>query len=217
MSFLSDFLDSPEKLYSFIGAAAAITIPLIVNVCKDFYFDCLKRTTEKSYISVQLIFLLDEFASKCGDVSWDQGYDPSFPTPNEHEYNDQVEAPIFDMSSVKGEHKYLEASMLYKLQNINIEVFKSKVRLRDLVNSPSFDYSDLPGYYETRRREYANIGLYACNIADELRKNFDVPSHHDWNPRDSILDSIKQMNRCRSVRKLKGLERKARLIMQNAK
>ncbi len=56
MPFFADFMDSPEKLYSFIGAAAAVSIPLVVNTCKDFYFDFQKRKTEKNYIVIQILF-----------------------------------------------------------------------------------------------------------------------------------------------------------------
>lgn len=213
MSFFSDFLNSPEKLYSFIGAAAAISIPLIVNVCKDFYFDYQKRKTEKNYIVVQLIYLLDDFVYKCAEVSWDQGYNPSCPETDPLEFEAQTKEPMFDMSSVKGDHKYLDPIMLYNLQGINIEIAKAKERLREITNSPDFDHFEIFFFFTQRRREFADIGIKVSKITDELRRKFKVPGRDDWNPRDTIVRSINQMNRHRSNVQLKRMERKAKIIM----
>lgn len=213
MSFFAGFMDSPEKLYSFIGAAAAVSIPLVVNTCKDFYFDYQKRKTERNYIVVQLLFLLDDFVSQCGEVSWDQGYDPNYPEPDEHEYEAQTKDPVFDMSSVKGDHKYLEPMMLYELHSINVEIIKAKERLREITNSPGFDYSEIGFFFTQRRREFAEIGLKVSKIADELRSSFKVPSHEDWNPRDTIIRSINNMNRKQAISQINRMERKSKRVM----
>ena len=213
MSFFEDFISEPAKFYPFLGAAAAVSLPLFFNFFKDLYFDSQKRKTERNYIAVQLIFLLDDFAYNCGEVSWDYGYNPSFPETESHEYEAQTKDPVFDMTSVKGEHKHLQPMMLYRLQNINIEIAKAKDRLRYITNSPNFDYDDLPGYFKSRRKEYAAIGLYASDIADELRRKFKVPYRDDWNPRIIINNSIKSMNRQTSIFQLKKMESKSKWIM----
>lgn len=213
MSLFTDFLNSPEKLSSFIGAAVAVSVPLIVNTGKDLYFDIKKIKTEKNYIVVQLIYLLDDFVSQCGDVSWDQGYDPNYPEPELHEYEAQTKEPVFDMSSVKGEHKYLDSKMLYELQGISIEIVKANERLREITNSPVFDYDDIEFYFTQRRRAFAEIGLMASKIVDDLRTRFKVPSREGWNPRDTIISSVNNMNRQRAITQIKKMERKAKRIM----
>lgn len=217
MSFLSDFANSPEKLYSFLGAAAAVSIPLIVNTCKDFYFDFQKRKTERNYVVVQLIYLLDDFVSQCADVAWDLGYDPYYPEPDIYEFQAQTKNPVFDITSVKGDHKYLEPMMLYKLQGINVELAKSKNRLREITNEPSFDPDDAKYYFTERRREFANIGLKVSDITDELRKDFGVPQRDDWHPQDVIIKSLNQMNRQRAKIEFNKMERKARNVMAKYK
>jgi len=213
MSALSSFIDSPEKLYSFIGASLAIAIPLSVNVIKEFYFDWKKRKTEESYLIVQLIFLLDEFVARCGAVAWDVGYDTMYPPPSLEEYQDQVQLPFFDITSIKGEHKFLKPLMLYRLIGINIDITKSKNVLSEHVNSPSFGYHDLDEYYDLRRREFANIGLKASYLAEELREKFKIPNHEDWNPKGAILRSLKQLNRERARIKFDSMYRKSKRIM----
>lgn len=213
MSFFEGLISDPGKFYPFLGATVAVSVPLFFNLIKEVYFDLQKRKTERNYIAVQLIFLLDDLAYSCGEVSWDYGYDPSSPEPERHDYKAQIPNPVFDMTSVKGEQKFLQPLMLYRLQNINIEMAKIKGRLRDITNSPSFDYDDLPRYYRSRRKEYALLGLYASNIADELRDEFKIPYRNDWNPRLTINDSLKSMHKQESSFQLKKMQRKAKTVM----
>jgi len=175
MSFFEEFLNDPSKLYPFLGAVAALSLPLIVNTGKEIYFDLKKRKTERNYIIVQLVFLLDEFASKCGEVSWDQGFDPLYPEPDECGYQPQVEIPTFSLSEVKGEHKYLDPLMLYRLQNISVELHKANEKLREITNHPAFDYDDVHHFYLERRKLYAHVGIYSIKISEELRKIFHMP------------------------------------------
>jgi len=213
MSFFEGFLNNPDKLSSFVGAAAALCIPLFFNAVKELLFDIRKRKTEKNYIAVQLIYLLDDFVSSCGEVSWDRGFDPYYPEPDEHEYEAQAQVPVFDLPSVKGDQKYLEPIMLYRLQGINIQLARAKQRLREITNSPSFGPEDIDDYFTERRREYAAIGLNAASMVKELRIKFKVPQRDGWNPSDTIIDSLNQMNRQRAILHLRRMERKARRIM----
>lgn len=217
MSFFEQFLDDPAKLYPFLGAVAALSLPLIVNTSKEFYFDIKKRRTERNYIIVQLIFLLDEFASKCGEVAWDQGYNPFYPEPDEHEYEPQVEIPTFSISEVKGEHKYLDPLMLYRLQNINVEIHKADEKLRLITNHPAFDYDCVHEYYTERRKLYAQVGLYSVEISEELRKSFHIPERDEWSPRNTIEQSLKSMWRTKANQTLRSKERRAKRLMSQHK
>lgn len=215
MSFFEEFINDPTKFYSFLGAAAAVSLPLIVNTCKEFYFDSEKRKTERNYITVQLIFLLDEFAFKCGEVAWDEGYDPFSYMPPEEQFEPQTELPNFDLSSVKGEHKYLEPIILYKLQNINIEIAKAKSNLREITSNPNYDISsDVHFYFMERRKSFAAIGLYAIEISDSLRRIYNIPYRSDWNPKETIQNSLKHMWRLKAIKTLSRMERKAKRVME---
>ncbi|ELY2796234.1 hypothetical protein SNN58_001684 [Cronobacter dublinensis] len=213
MSFLTDLLNNPDKLSSFIGAATALSVPLFFNAMKELYFDLKKRKTERNYIAVQLIYLLDNLVSSCGEVSWDKGFDPYYPEPDKDDYEAQAQVPEFDLSLVKGDQKYLEPIMLYRLQGINIQLARAKERLREIRNSPGFSPGDIDVYFTERRREYAAIGLNVADMVKELRIKFKVPQRDNWNPSDTILDSLNQMNRERAVHHLQRMERKARRIM----
>ncbi|MGN8239540.1 hypothetical protein [Enterobacter soli] len=207
---------SPENA-AFYGAAAAIGVPLIANFFKELWFDRRKRRAERAFISVQLVFLLDKFIANCANVSWDCGYDPMNPPPDETELEDQVQIPNFDMTSVKGEYKYLKPSLLYKLHNIDIELYKARSKLYQYQEECYFSPDLLWEYYELRRESYANVGLYVASIADELRKEFGISKTEDWDPRNSIVESMKQLRRIRANRAMGRMERKSARIMKKVK
>lgn len=192
----------------FLGGAVAIGFPLLFNLWKDFHFDKRKREAERAFISVQLVFLLDKFVALCAEVAWDEGYDPTLPPPNDDQLEDQTKIPTFDMSSVKGEHKYLEADMLARLHFIEIKLHQAKETLSEPFADWDFDgYQWM--YYERRRELLAEIGLYAAAIAEDLRKAFKIKSIADWQPANRIRKSMLHLEAERRRREESRRKRKA--------
>lgn len=195
-----------------MGAAAAIGIPLLFNMFKEMSFDSKKRKTERDYILVQLIFILDKFTAACARVAWDDGYPENEP-PSEFRAI-QVSDPVFDLSSVKGEYKYLSPEQLYRLQAIDIKLIqiKEKLRLYDV-----HDESELGGYFTTRRRFYIKLGLYTDSLIQEIRHQANI-KHNAWNNEVSPVDSIKrsqwQLWKMKSVSTLKMREKRAKNAMK---
>ncbi|OVZ95670.1 hypothetical protein CBW53_19425 [Yersinia frederiksenii] len=179
---------------------------------KEIYFDYKKRETEKNYILVQLIFILDKFTAACARVAWDDGYPENEP-PSEIRAI-QVSDPVFDLSSVKGEYKYLSPQQLYELQAIDIKLIQIKENLRSY---DVFDESDLGGYFTLRRKLYIELGLYTDSLIQEIRYQSNI-KHNAWNNEASPVDSIKrsqwQLWRMKADRILKKMERKAKNAMK---
>lgn len=195
---------SPATM-GFLGGASAIGFPLMFNLVKEIVFDKRKRNAERAYISVQLVFLLDKFVARCADVSWDEGFDPTMPEPTDENLVDQTQIPAFDMSSVKGEYKYLSADMLARLHSIEIKLNQAKEELfRDGVDW----YGDNWRHYELRRELYANVGLFAAEIADDLRKEFDIQNVDGWEPSERIRGSLKSLNKVKAERKERKRQRR---------
>ena len=213
MSFFTTIssLSTTEK--AFWGSAAVVGVPLIFNLVKDIGLDWRKRKEERAFISVQLVFLLDKFVASCADVAWDQGYDPYYPEPDEHELKPQAKIPVFDMSIVKGEHKYLKPGMLYKLHNIEIELRLAGDSLNYLAQNPSFSADDYYSYYELRRKLYAYVGLYAADISDDLRKKFKIRKTEGWEPKLRIVDSLNSIKKEKSIQAISKMKRRAERAM----
>ncbi|EMM1485372.1 hypothetical protein PO467_20310 [Enterobacter kobei] len=202
--------DLSPGMQGFLGGAAAIGVPLLFNLGKEVIFDIRKRKAERAYISVQLIFLLDKFVARCADVAWDNGFDPMMPEPHDEELEDQTQIPVFDMISVKGEHKYLKPAMLARLHTIEIKLNQANESLHNEEAVWGWEGS-LWKYYETRRELYGNVGLYAASIADDLRKEFGIKNVEGWKPSERIINSFENIKETRAQRaerkRLRKLER----------
>ncbi len=201
-----------KENWALMGAVVAIAGPLIFNMFKEMYFDSKKRKTERVYILVQLIFILDKFTADCAQVAWDDGYPPDEP-PSDIRVT-QVSAPVFDLSSVKGEYKYLSPEQLYKLQAIDIKLIQIKEKLRsyEMFDDPASDR-----YFASRRRFYIELGLYTDSLIQEIRHQANI-KHNAWNNEVSPVDSIKrsqwQLWKMKSVRTLNKRERRAKNAMK---
>jgi len=208
MNWLEQLVKDSPIVTSFVGASLATCVPLVFNLIKDVVFDYRKRKAERAFIGVQLIFILENFVSKCADISWDKGYDNEYPEEDDN-LTDQVKIENFDMSSVKGEYKYLKPKFLYKLQSINIQIYQAHQKLYRL----KADCWHLKGsldweYYEMRRELFADIGLYVADIANKLRKEFKIQRVKGWKPEKRIIRSKNQIKEEKSERKKKIKERK---------
>ncbi|MGP2966233.1 hypothetical protein [Serratia marcescens] len=205
-------MDFNKETWAFIGAATGIAIPLIFNTIKDVIFERNKRFTERRYIGVQLVFLLDKFTSHCADVAWDDGFD-EFGSPGEPR-QDQVSLPTFDLSSVKGEYKFLSAQFIYKLHLINIKLIKIHNALKE---EGLFCDDELDGYYNLRRRLFVDLGVYADNLNREICNVFKI-KHESWDegrsPRDYLESSKMNLWKAKARREFSKMERKAKRIMR---
>lgn len=199
----------------FLGGALAITIPLVFNMLKEIYFDKRKRSAERAYISVQLVFLLDKFTAKCAEVAWDCGYDQTYQAPTDADLRCQTQVPIFDMSGVKGEHKYLKPEMLAKLHSIEIKLNQANETLND-VSDNEFPDGARWEYFELRRSLYGEVGIYAALIAKDLRDEFKIETTHGWVPCERITQSFINLEETKAARDERIRQRRAERERRNA-
>ena len=208
-------LNLSPVMQGFLGGAVAISFPLLFNLGKEILFDRRKRKEERAYISVQLVFLLDKFVARCADVAWDNGYDPITQGLDEAELTSQTQIPIFDMSSIKGEHKYLKPEMLAKLHSIEIKLNQANESLNDEDGNWLYGGS-LWEYFELRRELYGKVGIYAASIAKDLRNEFKIETTHGWVPSERIHQSIKDLEEIKAERDERIRQRKAERARRKA-
>ena len=196
---IAHMLDLSPAMQGFLGGAAAVGVPLLFNLVKEMAFDWRKTKVERTYVSVQLVFLLDKFVSECAEVSWDRGFDEIFQEPDSPEYlKTQVEPPIFDMSTVKGEYKYLEPTLIYRLQSIDIELLQIKQELRETTENPNFGPELMDKYILKRRELYADLGLNVAQLSEDVRYKLRIDADDGWIPKESLLRSKTHISRIKS-------------------
>ncbi len=208
--------DLSPSMQGFLGGSAAVGVPLLFNLAKEIIFDWRKRKAERTYISVQLVFLLDKFVSECAEVSWDRGFNEIYQEPDSpEELKTQVEPPIFDMRTVKGEYKYLDPTLIYRLQSIHIELLKIKQKLQEMTNNSNFGPEFMDRYILLRRELYADVGLSVAQLSQNIRDKLKIDSDHEWTPKESLLRSKAHIARIKSRGAFNKMLRKAERMMSS--
>jgi len=202
-----------KETWALLGAAAAVAAPLIFNTVKEVIWETKKRKREEGHIVIQLIFLLDNYISQCEFLSYNEGiYDPQL------EYKvTAYEKPDLKLSLVKGDYKYLDADLLYRLHSIDSKRAQVISELSNLDDSYFEDAPDCTGYYAKRQELYAKHGLYVINLSEDICRKFKI-KHVSWdggyNPSTSIRERLTQIRASRSRAKLRSMERYAKRVAE---
>lgn len=196
-----------------MGAAAAVAVPLIYNTVKEAIWETKKRKREERYIVIQLIFMLDKYISQCEFLSYNDGiYDPE----KEYKVTSYVK-PELQLSSIKGDYKYLDADMLYRLHSIDSKRAQVISELSNLDDSYFDDAPDCTGYYASRQELYAKHGLYVIELSENICRKFRI-KHVSWeggfNPAVSIRERLVQIRASKSRANLHRMEMKAKRVAE---
>lgn len=181
-----------------------VIVGSLVTGFKEWYLHRLKSRSDVEYAAVRLICALERYASTCIEVSNDEG-----------EFDDRgeivvrVNAPRFSPLDLEVEWRVLPASLLYAALN-----FPSREEeVRALVDD-AFSHSDPPDYevgFEARQIAYAELGLVALSLAEDLRRHAGLPirspSKHDASCR--LLAAKTRVEELRVVREARYAENSA--------
>lgn len=138
-----------------------------------------ERERHATYVAARVVCMLDMFALRCVDVVNDEGtlidgeLEPAVATPN-------LEYPDLDWKTMDG-------SLMYRTLALPNEISSA-----DSTIAAQAEYSSAPDYEEVwaeRKFQYGRVGLYALDLAADLRRRYDLPPKDSarWNPRN-ILD-----------------------------
>lgn len=177
--------------YALIGGAVAIALPLIGNFIKELYFENLKRKTEHNFIVIQLVFLLDKFSSECSKVSYDNGF--AWDQPDQEYAKTQVEEPVFSPYEIKGEFKFLDKALLYKIHKIAILQSNANRRIAEFAAADVLP--DFSSTFESRQCEYCKLGIFAANLAKEIRTTLNL-TDDEWSAelmRKSLIQRLSDL------------------------
>ncbi|HDU8601431.1 TPA: hypothetical protein RG680_000158 [Morganella morganii] len=202
-----------KETWALMGAASAVAVPLIYNTVKEAIWETKKRKREERYIVMQLIFMLDKYISQCEFLSYNDGiYDPE----KEYKVTGYVK-PELQLSSVKGDYKYLDADMLYRLYSIDSKCAQVISELSNLDDSYFDDAPDCTGYYARRQELYAKHGLYVIELSENICRKFRI-KHVSWeggfNPAVSIRERLVQIRASKSRANLRRMEMKAKRVAE---
>ncbi|KNZ82474.1 hypothetical protein [Morganella morganii] len=202
-----------KETWALVGAAAAIAGPLIFNTIKEAVWERKKRKREERHIVIQLIFVLDKYISQCEFLSYNDGI---YDTEKEYKVTSYVK-PELQLSSVKGDYKYLDADMLYRLHSIDS---KREQVISELSNLDDYYFDDAPDYtdyYAKRQELYAKHGLYVIELSENICRKFNI-KHVSWeggfNPAVSIRNRLVQIRARKSRASLHRMEMKSKRVAE---
>ncbi|AUG99122.1 hypothetical protein CWC46_04400 [Prodigiosinella confusarubida] len=157
--------------------------------------------------------MLDKYISQCEFLSYNDGiYDPE----KEYKVTGYVK-PELQLSSVKGDYKYLDADMLYRLHGIDSKREQVISELSNLDDSYFDDAPDCTGYYAKRQEPYAKHGLYVIELSENICRKFEikhVPWEGGFNPAVSIRERLVQIRASKSRASLRRMEMKAKRVAE---
>lgn len=148
---------------------------------RDKLTELEKRSDEIRFISIEVIFILEEFAEKCANVASDWGE----PTPPQGEYEAEYKQPTLDLSSVSGDWKVLPAKIMYQIKELPIRQREASRYISDVYDN-DWDPPEHISVFSKRQLQYAKLGLKAIQLSSKLRKLSSLPTTRlnatDWSP-----------------------------------
>jgi hypothetical protein len=182
---------------AWIGLGGVI-VGSMITITKDVWLSKVERRRSSSYSAIRLVFILEEYADKCIDVVGDDGTShgqPAGRTDDGEEYLvAQIQAPDpldfpddIDWRSLRG-------SLMHRCLALT-----TKARSTNRYISASAENAFMPDYeefFEPRRKGYAQLGLTALNLADDLRAQYGIKTETrselsaDWDPKQHLQDQL---------------------------
>ncbi len=192
------------KLEAALIGLVGVIIGAMLATAKDWWFHRVKKKEDQIYLAIQINCLLERFTSGCLEVAYDDGL--------YHGQRDergclspQVKTPDFEPLQVDVNWKSLPTNLMYKILRL-----PSRVDDANAYISAAWEYaSDPPDYeevFEARIKKYAELGLLAIELAEELRelaKLPTMPSADNWDPKTRLqqaYDKIKSEIHARNQR-----------------
>jgi len=182
---------------AWIGLGGVI-VGSMITITKDVWLSKVERRRSSSYSAIRLVFILEEYADKCIDVLNDDGTShgqPAGRTDDGQEYLiAQVETPEplnfpddIDWRSLRGSLMHRCLAMTTKARSTNRYISVSAE------NAFMPDYEE---FFEPRRKGYAQLGLDALTLADDMRSQYSIKTETrlelsaGWNPKKHLQDQL---------------------------
>lgn len=148
-----------------------------------------------AYLAVLVAAHLDQFASQCNDVAYDDGTSEGRPAGEDGQHQVTVSAPQFAPLQMEVDWKALPTDLMYAV--LSLPQSQTEINQHLSVVQEFYDPPEHPEYFLTRQIEYARLALRASKTAARLRQHAGLPQYKstvgEWD-RDASLDArIKQL------------------------
>ncbi|MHB9323093.1 hypothetical protein ACP3TG_29020 [Phytobacter diazotrophicus] len=132
-----------------------------------------KSQYELSFIAVDLVFRLEKLAEQCAEIVKDQGCPDLYSRSGI--FTPTTPYPVFSISEVKGDWRFLDTKMMYQIHSLPVRIDEAR-RQVEATNGQHVQNPKQPHFYDTRQKEFADIGLRAMYINRRLRTLCNMPA-----------------------------------------
>lgn len=154
-----------EVIIGFVG----VLVGALVSGLKDWIFLRNKEADQSRYIAIRVVCMLDRFIEEASNTACDHGITGS--DGESRALHDTPSCPVFPDEWT---WESLPEDLMYK-----ILIFPSDVEAAERsISFVAFHIAHPPDHeeaFEERRIQYADLGLQAIQITDQLRKKYKVP------------------------------------------
>ena len=184
-----------EGMFGLLG----VMIGVLATSFQGWIASRWRRKRDARYLAARAICALDKYVDGCVEVVLDDGLrfgqrdsngylSPQAPFPEPISF-----APDVDWRSI--DHK-----MMFKLLSLTSEGEQANAAARfawDIASPPDFDE-----YFEDVRVRFAEIGLKAGQLAEQLRDKFELPQSNaeDWDPLAKLREQKAKVEAIQSER-----------------
>lgn len=191
-----------EFAIALIGAGAGLVGVLIGSGITWFQTVWVsKREMDRSarYLAIRIACILDKYVEDCAAVVRDDGLSYGQRTP-EGCLEPQVKSPGPPVYPDDVDWKSIDHEMMYKLLS-----FPADVEGGDSIISAAWAVSHPPDYedwFEERAFWYAQFGLAAYALAEDLSKKYGIQkkTYKDWNPVAELKKELEALHQRRGQR-----------------
>jgi hypothetical protein len=141
------------------------------------------------YLAIVVGHALERFAAACAEVANDNGL--CHGQPNEQGLRTpQVSTPTFEPAACDVDWQAIPADLADAVLSLPVRIDEANGRIA-AIDEYDYDPPDFIEYFETRRRLYAELGLYALRTATALREHSHLPCRLDrgWNAEAALAEA----------------------------
>lgn len=161
-----------------------------------------EREKSARYLAIRIVCILDKFLLDCAEIVKDDGLSHGQRTPQGC-LEPQVTCPPVPAFPDDIDWKSIDHDLMYKLLS-----FPADIEASNRIIEAAWEHAAAPDFeegFEERAFWYAQFGLNAYKLADELSKKYGIKEkvYKDWNPVEDLTKELNNIHKSRTAR-MKG-------------
>jgi len=191
-----------EAIIGLVG----VVVGSMIAISKDTWSSWMERRREGSYAAIRLICILEEYADKCIDVVGDDGTAYGRPARRTEGGEEYCEAQVKTPEPLDFPEDISWRSIHESLMHRTLAL-TNKARSTDRHISASGEHAfppDFEEFFGPRQEGYAQLGLDALEVADDLREKFRISVksraelNSDWEPMAFLRNKLANLEEHRA-------------------